>query len=72
MVSFLGRIGVLEGVQIAVEDEEICYFDKKSAFRVYAEKAVTFVSDRQVRRWVRQGQEVGYIYDSFSGNVIGC
>lgn len=70
LVSFLGRIGVLEGAQIAVEDEEVCYFDKQSGFRVFAEKAGTFVSDRQVGRWVRQGQELGYIYDSFSGNVI--
>lgn len=70
MVSFLGRIGVLEGVEIAVEDEEICCFNKASAFRVYAEKAGTFVSDSQVGRWVRAGQELGYIYDSFSGNVI--
>jgi predicted deacylase len=70
LVSFLGRIGVLEGVQLAAEDEEVCFFDKPSGFRVFAEKAGTFVSDRQVGRWVRQGQELGYIYDSFSGNVI--
>ena len=37
---------------------------------MYAEKAGTFVSDRQVGRWVGSGQELGYIYDSFSGNVI--
>jgi hypothetical protein len=70
LVVFLGRTGILEGVEIAVEDEEVCYFDKESAFRVYAEKAGTFVSDRAVGRWVRTGQELGYIYDSFSGNVI--
>ncbi len=70
LVSFLGKVGILEGVEIALEDEEICYFDKASAFRVYAEKAGTFVSDRQVGRWVRAGQELGYIYDSLSGNVI--
>ncbi len=70
MVAFLGRVGVLEGVQIASEDEEVCFFDKSSAFRVYAEKAGTFVSDRAVGRWVRSGQELGYIYDSFGGNVI--
>jgi hypothetical protein len=28
-----------------------------------------FVSDRQVGQWVRPGQELGYIYDSFHGNV---
>jgi len=70
LVSFLGRVGILEGVQIAVEDEEVCFFDKPSAFRVIAEKAGTFVSDRQVGRWVSVGQELGYIYDSFGGNVI--
>ncbi|MDD2733358.1 MAG: M14 family metallopeptidase [Desulfuromonadaceae bacterium] len=70
LVAFLGRVGILEGVDIAAEDEEICCFDKASAFRVYAEKAGTFVSDRQVGRWVGSGQELGYIYDSFSGNVI--
>lgn len=70
LVSFLGRIGVLEGVRIAVEDEETCCFDKPSAFRVFAEKAGTFVSDRQVGRWVHAGQELGYIYDSLDGNVI--
>jgi predicted deacylase len=70
LVSFLGKIGVLEGVQIALEDEEVCCFDKASAFRVYAERAGTFVSDRQVGRWVSVGQELGYIYDSFNGNVI--
>lgn len=70
LVSFMGRVGVLEGVQIAAEDEEVCYFEKSSAFRVYAENAGTFVSDRQVGRWVRAGQELGYVYDSFSGHVI--
>ena len=70
LVSFLGRIGVLEGVQIAVEDEETCFFDKASAHRIFAEKAGTFVSDRQVGRWVGAGQELGYIYDSFGGTVI--
>lgn len=70
LVAFLGRTGILEGVEIAAEDEEICSFDQESAFRVYAEKAGTFVSDRAVGRWVRSGQEIGYIYDSFSGNVI--
>jgi predicted deacylase len=70
LVSFLGKIGVLEGVQIAQEDEEVYCFDKSSAFRVYAERAGTFVSDRQVGRWVSVGQELGYIYDSFNGNVI--
>ena len=70
LVAFMGRNGILEGVELAQEDEEICYFNKASAFRVFAEKAGTFVSDRSVGRWVRAGQELGYIYDSLNGNVI--
>jgi predicted deacylase len=70
MVSFLGKVGVLGGVDIALEDEDVCYFDKPSAHRVFAERAGMFVSDRHVGRWVRAGEEVGYIYDSFCGNVI--
>jgi predicted deacylase len=70
LVTFLGRTGILAGVEIAAEDEEVCCFNQESAFRVYAEKAGTFVSDCAVGRWVRSGQEIGYIYDSFSGNVI--
>lgn len=70
LVLFLGRTGVLEGVRIAADDEETCFFDKNSAFRVHAEKAGAFVSDRQVGRWVQAGQELGYIYDCFGGNVI--
>lgn len=70
LVSFLGRVGVLAGVQLAAEDEETAFFNNSSAFRVFAEKAGTFVSDQQVGRWVGSGQELGYIYDSFAGNVI--
>ena len=70
LVALLGRCGILQGVSIAPEDEEVCHFDRQSAFRVYTEKAGIFVSDRQVGRWVRAGQELGYIYDSIGGNVI--
>jgi predicted deacylase len=70
LVNFLGVTGVLKGVRLALEDEETCWFQKASGHRVHAVKAGTFVSDRPVGRWVAAGQELGYIYDSFSGNVI--
>ena len=70
LVSFLGRAGVLEGVQLAEEDEASFVFQKPSGYRVFAKKAGTFVSDRQVGRWVGAGQEMGFIYDSINGNVI--
>ena len=70
LVAFLGRVGILEGVTLAEGDEDPCLFKQGSSKRLYAGKAGTFVSDRQVGRWVYTGQELGYIYDSFSGNVI--
>ncbi|GFO70308.1 hypothetical protein GMLC_38870 [Geomonas limicola] len=70
LVEFLGKAGVLEGVQLSNEDEETCYFDRTCCHGVYATKAGTFVSDRPVGRWVAAGQEMGYIYDSFNGNIV--
>ena len=70
LVRFLGQTGILEGVRIAEGDEESCYFSKPSAFRVHAQTAGTFVSDRKVGRWVRAGEELGYIYHCFNGTVI--
>lgn len=70
LVAFMGRTGILDGVQLSVEDEDVCCFDKASAFRIYAKQAGTFVSDCQVGRWVRAGQDLGYIYDSFGGSII--
>ena len=69
LVAFLGRVGVLAGVDLAEEEEEVLYFGKESALKLYADRAGMFVSDRQVGQWVRPGQELGYIYDSFHGNV---
>lgn len=70
LVNFLGSTGILEGVRLAEGDEEVCFFPRENGHRVYASRAGTFVSDRQVGRWVRADQEIGYIYDSFAGNVI--
>lgn len=71
LVSFLGRVGILEGVALSDDDDtETCLFKQGGSKRLYASKAGMFVSDRQVGRWVTKGQELGYIYDSFDGNVI--
>ncbi|HIJ80777.1 MAG TPA: hypothetical protein HPP76_03605 [Desulfuromonadales bacterium] len=70
LVGFLGRIGVIEGVELAESDEDVLYFTREQSSWVFAERAGMFVSDKQVGRWVGMGQELGYIYDSFNGNVI--
>ena len=71
LVGFLGRIGVIEGVELAEAEEDAYYFTREQSSWVFAERAGMFVSDKQVGRWVGVGQELGYIYDSFNGNVIG-
>ncbi len=70
LVNFMGRIGVLEGVDLSEAEEEALSFSHELTSRVYAERAGMFVSDKQVGRWVSRDQELGYIYDSFNGNVI--
>jgi len=70
MVNFIGRISVLEGVDLSEAEEETLSFTFEQTSRVYAERAGMFVSDKQVGRWVSRDQELGYIYDSFNGNVI--
>ena len=70
LVNFMGRIGVLEGVDLTEAEEESLSFSSELTSRVYAERAGMFVSDKLVGRWVSRDQELGYIYDSFNGNVI--
>lgn len=69
LVSFLGRIGVLEGADLSEADEEGLYFTRDHDSRIYADRAGMFVSDKSVGKWISRGQEIGYIYDSFNGNV---
>jgi predicted deacylase len=70
LVGFLGRIGIVEGVDLAEAEEDVLYFTREQSGWVFAERAGMFVSDKQVGRWVGTGQELGYVYDSFNGNVI--
>jgi predicted deacylase len=72
LVNFLGRIGVLAGLDITEADDEVFHFATDLSSRVYAERAGMFVSDKKVGSWVSSKQELGFIYDSFSGNVISA
>lgn len=70
LISFLGKTGVLEGVSLYEPENEVHCFQQGNACRMYAPRAGMFVSDTAVGKWVRQGQELGFIYDSFSGKVL--
>jgi len=70
IMDFMGKIGVISGLQISESDEETFVFQPSHSVNVYAEKAGMFVSDKTVGKWVLGGEELGYIYDSFNGDVI--
>lgn len=70
LVTFLGKKGIIEGIDLANDDEEVLYCTKEQSVRTFADRAGMFVSDKTVGRWITEGQELGYIYDSFNGNVL--
>jgi len=69
LIAYMLRAGILDGVSLAEEEEDSSYFTRESAVRLHADRAGMFVSDLKVGKWVRRGDEIGYIYDSFSGAV---
>ena len=69
LVAFLSRTGILQGAVLSEEEEDVHFFRKDRSVRVYAERAGMFVSDRKVGRWVDRGEELGFVYDGFNGNI---
>jgi hypothetical protein len=69
LVSFLDRTGIVGGLNLTGEEEELRYFGLRQIFVVLAEQPGIFSSRLEVGRWVRVGEELGQIYDSFSGGV---
>ena len=69
LVQFMGKNGILEGVVLDEGDHGVFSFTRDHEARLHADRAGMFVSDSRVGRWVNKGQELGYIYDSFNGNV---
>jgi predicted deacylase len=69
LVSFLDRAGIVSGLNLTDEEEELRYFGLRQIFVVLAEQPGIFSSHLEVGRWVRAGEELGQIYDSFSGGV---
>jgi len=69
LVAFLYRIGVVEGVELAKEEEDVHFFGLKQTMPLISTTAGLFVSRLQVGRWLRGGDLIGYVYDGFSGDV---
>lgn len=67
LVAFLYRTGLLEGVEMSEEDEDVHYFGIDQNLSLISEHAGFFVSKQEVGRWLRAGDIIGQVYDGFSG-----
>ncbi|MFO1372596.1 MAG: succinylglutamate desuccinylase [Candidatus Competibacteraceae bacterium] len=69
LVVFLDRTGIVSGLKLVDSDEDLRYFGAEQIFVVLAEQSGLFTSRLEVGRWVQAGEELGHVYDSFSGGV---
>ena len=67
LVAFLDRTGIVGGLRLANEEEELGYFGLRQVFVVLAEQSGIFSSRQEVGRWVQAGEELGQVYDGFTG-----
>ena len=70
-MAFLDRTGIVSGLRLADEEEDLRYFSLRQVFVVLAEQPGIFSSRQEVGRWVQAGEELGHVYDSFSGSERG-
>ncbi|MFO1423893.1 MAG: succinylglutamate desuccinylase [Candidatus Competibacteraceae bacterium] len=71
LVAFLDRTGIVEGLRLAGEEEDLGYFGLRQVFVVLAEQSGIFSSRQDVGRWVQAGEELGQVYDGFTGGQGG-
>jgi len=69
LVSFLDRAGIVDGLRPTDQEEDLHYFGSRQIRLVRAEQPGIFASNLDVGRWVRGGEQLGQIYDSFTGGV---
>ncbi|MDS4031300.1 MAG: succinylglutamate desuccinylase [Candidatus Contendobacter sp.] len=69
LVAFLDRTGIVEGLRLANEEEDLEYFGLRQVFLVLAEQSGIFSSRQEVGRWVQAGEELGQVYDGFTGGA---
>jgi Predicted deacylase len=70
LVAFLLHSGILQGAEISEEDEDLHYFGLKQALPLVSSSAGMFVSTLEVGSWLKAGDTIGYVYDSFNGRVL--
>lgn len=69
LAAFLERTGVIGGLRLIEGEEDLHYFDGRQVCDVWAEQSGLLMSSLEVGRWVQAGDELGQIYDSFTGEA---
>lgn len=69
LVAFLDRTGIVEGLTLAEDEEDLRYFSLNQTFAMLSEHAGIFVSRLEVGRWIHAGDSIGHIYDGFTGDI---
>jgi uncharacterized protein len=67
LVAFLSRSGVIEGVNLAAEDEIVHHFDLQQTLPLFSDHAGLFVPRASVGTWLLAGAVIGDVYDGFDG-----
>ena len=70
LVAFLERTGIVEGLSLSEDEDDLHYFGCDQNFNVFAQHAGIFVSRLTVGRWIQAGELIGHIYDGFTGNIL--
>ncbi|HVM96382.1 MAG TPA: M14 family metallopeptidase [Candidatus Acidoferrales bacterium] len=69
LVRLLQHVGALSGALLSDEDSDVHYFGVDQTAPLISAHAGIFVSRLEVGRWVRSGEIIGQVYDSFDGEL---
>ena len=69
LVAFMDRTGVISGLRLTSDDEDLRYFGLQQVVTVTAAQSGLFASELEVGRWIQAGEALGQIYDSLTGGV---
>jgi len=69
LVAFLSRTGILTGVKLSDEEEDLHYFGVDQGLALVAEHAGLFVARLTLGAWLQAGEVIGHVYDGFDGEI---
>lgn len=69
LVAFLERIGVISGLRLVEDDEDVHYFNERASCEVRAPQSGIFYPNQEVGSWIVIGETLGWIHDGFTGEL---